>query len=58
MPEGLNLNHACQQTFALLCVCTADTWWNNCYGLKKKRIHKHSKNIGFRLKLVVFGSKE
>ena len=32
---GLTLKRACQQTFALLRVHTADTWWNNCYGVKK-----------------------
>ena len=35
MPEGLTLNLACQRTFALLCVRTVDTWWNNRFGLKK-----------------------
>ena len=32
-PKGLTLHQACQRTFALLCVRTADIWWNNCYGL-------------------------
>ena len=27
---------ACQRTIALLCVRTADTWWNNRFGVKKK----------------------
>ena len=32
----MTLNLACHQTVALLCVRTADTWWNNRYMLKKK----------------------
>ena len=35
-PEGMTLNLACQRTIALLCVRTADTWWNNRFGFKKK----------------------
>ena len=35
LPKGLTLIEACHRLFALLCVPTAETWWNNCYGMKK-----------------------